>query len=121
MCDYNSQKVAHTQFSRLKGIEKLEANYDCLNTSLLDGLAYGYIAMGSPMAEKPDFEIVKMEWGLFLQLERPGTSERNRNGFRNARGKWGQYTTLNATHKNMLLSCEYWMADQGKKIVFVCG
>lgn len=115
MCDYNSQKVAHTQFIRLKGIEKFVANYDFLNTGLHDGFAYGYIAMLKPMAEKLDFEIVQREWG-FIPPNWKDREEVKGTGMDSGMpGVNGGNSTLNATHKDMLLSCEYWMANREKK------
>lgn len=104
MCYYNGQKVTHAEFIRLKGIEKLVANYDFLNSDLHDGFIYGPTAVLKPEQGVQDFSIVQMEWGFVPHYWKTREEViQYRNGFKDASGKWVQYLTLNAMSEEMLL------------------
>jgi putative SOS response-associated peptidase YedK len=64
MCYYNGQKVTHTEFIRLKGIEKLVRNYDFLDRGVVQGFPYGNTAILKRKPGVEDFDIVQMEWGM---------------------------------------------------------
>jgi putative SOS response-associated peptidase YedK len=111
MCYYNGQKVTHTEFIRLKGIEKLVANYDFLNRDLNKGFDYGNTAVLRPYTgESIDFDLTEMEWGFLPDTwygKALDTREKVnvfRNGYKNAQGKFIQgITTLNAMGEELLL------------------
>jgi putative SOS response-associated peptidase YedK len=64
MCYYNGQKVTHSEFIRLKQLEKALAKYDFLTRDLSIGFEYGLNAVLKPMPDTEDFDIVQMEWGF---------------------------------------------------------
>ena len=109
MCYYNGQKVTHTEFIRLKNLEKLVSKYDFLNRDLHDGFAYGDIAVLKPQGGKPDFDIVQMEWGfvpdtwLGRPLDTREKVEECRRGYKNPSGVFVPgITTLNAMSEELL-------------------
>ncbi len=110
MCYYNGQKVTHAEFIRLKGLEKLVASYDFLNTDLHDGFAYRNIAALKPIEGVNDFDIVQMEWGFIPDtwfgkpLDTREKVDRWRRGYKNEKGVFVPgITTLNAMAEELLL------------------
>ena len=110
MCYYNGQKVTHTEFIRLKNIEKLVASYDFLDRHLHDGFAYGNVAVLKPIAGKLDFDIVQMEWGfapdkwMGRPLDTRAKLDEWRRGYKNPSGVFvPPITTLNAIGEEMLM------------------
>ncbi len=110
MCYYNGQKVTHSEFIRLKSLEKLVANYDFLNRDLQDGFAYSNIAVLKPQFNTPDFDIVPMEWGFIPDtwfgkpLDTREKVNHWRRGYTNTKGVFVPgITTLNAMGEELLL------------------
>ena len=110
MCYYNGQKVEHAEFIRLKGLEKLVANYDFLNRSLEDGFAYGNTAVLKPQAGKEDFDLIQMEWGFLPDtwygrpINTRALANEFRRGYTNPSGVFVPgITTLNAMGEELLL------------------
>jgi putative SOS response-associated peptidase YedK len=105
MCYYNGQKVTHSEYIRLKQLEKLLAKYDFLNKPLSIGFDYSDNAVLKVVDGKKDFEIVKMEWGFLPgYLKNREAVDKFRNGYKDASGKFHPpITTLNAVGEEMLL------------------
>lgn len=105
MCYYNGQKVTHSEYIRLKQLEKLVAGYDFLNRPLTIGFEYGPSAVLQPMEGKEDFDIVEMEWGFLPPYLKHRDAVHNfRYGYKDAAGKFHPpITTLNAIGEEMLL------------------
>lgn len=105
MCYYNGQKVTHTEFIRLKNLEKAILNFDFLVKDLQIGFDYSLNAVLKPIKGEQDFDIVQMEWGFIPPYW--GTREqvaKYRNGFKDPKtGQWVQYITLNAMAEELLL------------------
>ena len=104
MCYYNGQKVTHTEFIRLKQLEKMISRYDFLQRDLQIGFDYSLNAVLKRHPDEEDFDIVQMEWGFIP----PGCKTREdvakmRNGYVDANGKFRQYTMLNARCEELLL------------------
>ena len=104
MCYFNGQKVTHTEYIRLKHLEKAVAQYDFLGRDLQIGFDYGPNAVLKPIAGKEDFDIVQMEWGFIPQSNRTREDvERMRNGFKDASGNFRPpIITLNAVSEEIL-------------------
>jgi putative SOS response-associated peptidase YedK len=105
MCYYNGQKVTHSEYIRLKQLEKLLAKYDFLNKPLSIGFDYSDNAVLKAVDGKEDFEIVRMEWGFLpVYLKTREAVDKFRNGYKDAAGKFHPpITTLNAVGEEMLL------------------
>ena len=109
MCYYNGQKVAHSEYIRLKHLEKLVANYKFLNRDLIVGFDFSSTVVLKPISGKEDFDIVQMEWGFLPDpLKWPFIETREdafkvRRGFTDARGKFQQpLNFLNAVSEELL-------------------
>lgn len=110
MCYYNAQKVTHSEFLKLKRLEKLVANYNFLNRDVLIGFDFGPIAVLKPIPGAEDFEIVQMEWGFLPDplkwpfIETREDCFKTRRGYTDARGKFIQpLNFLNAVSEEILL------------------
>ncbi|MEO7294103.1 MAG: SOS response-associated peptidase family protein, partial [Ginsengibacter sp.] len=110
MCYYNGQKVTRVEFIRLKQLEKAIAQYDFINRDLQIGFDYSDNAVLKKVADKEDFDIVKMEWGFLPDswfgkpIDNKANAERFRKGFPNLAGKMEPgITTLNAMAEELLL------------------
>jgi len=64
MCYYNGQKVSRTDYIRLIQLEKAVKDYDFLNNGVVNGFSGMPIAVLKPNADKSNFDIVQMEWGI---------------------------------------------------------
>jgi hypothetical protein len=86
-------------------LEKAVMNYDFLDQELHDGFSYGNIAVLKPTADKCNFDIIQMEWGLIpYYVKNREDVKKIRFGYKDAAGKWHQaYTTLNAKGEELLL------------------
>lgn len=104
MCYYNGQKVTHSEYIRLKQLEKLVAKYDFINKPLSIGFDYSSNAVLKAMDGVEDFDIVKMEWGFLPSyLKNREATDKFRNGYKDAGGKFHPpITTLNAVGEEML-------------------
>lgn len=104
MCYYNGQKVTHSEYIRLKQLEKLVARYDFLNKPLSIGFDYSSNAVLKPVEGKEDFDLVKMEWGFLPgYLKNREAVDKFRNGYKDGSGKFHPpITTLNAIGEEML-------------------
>ena len=71
MCYYNGVKITHSEFIRLKKIEKAIAKYDFLNKPLLVGFDYQNIPVLKQVEGKADFDLVEMEWGFLPPYRKP--------------------------------------------------
>ena len=115
MCYYNGQKVAHSEFIRLKSLEKLVANYDFLDRGVVQGFPYGNTAVLKRKEGIEDFDIVQMEWGM-IPDDWHGKPIRNRadvNLFR-----FGDRSSTNRNHKDPKLTLNFIGEDimkDGKK------
>jgi putative SOS response-associated peptidase YedK len=108
MCYYNGVKVTKSEFIRLKSIEKAIAKYDFLDKPLHIGFKYE----GTPVLKKidgqEDFEIVQQEWGFLPDPEKwpyiktRAQAEKIRKGYVDEKGKFVQYTFLNAVSEELL-------------------
>ena len=105
MCYYNGQKVTHSEFIRLKNLEKIIAKYSFLNKDLLIGFEYGKSAVLKRIDGEEDFEIVEMEWGFLPgYIRNREQAEKFRTGYKKENGDWQQpILTLNAMSEEMLL------------------
>jgi putative SOS response-associated peptidase YedK len=104
MCYYNGQKVTHSEYIRLKQLEKLVAKYDFLNKPLSIGFDYSNNAVLKAVDGKEDFDIVQMEWGFLPSyLKNREAAFKFRNGYKDDSGKFHPpITTLNAVGEEML-------------------
>lgn len=105
MCYYNGQKVTHTEFIRLKSIEKLVANYQFLDNNYenADGFKHQKIAVLKRKEREEDFDVVEMEWGFIPPYwKNRAEVEKNQAGFKNEKGEFVQYLTMNAKSEEML-------------------
>lgn len=110
MCYYNGQKVAKDETIRLKSLSKKVAEFDFLNRDLIDGFAYGNIAVLQPTESGNDFNLSQMEWGFIPDtwygkpLDTREKVENWRRDHKDASGKFIKgITTLNAMGEEMLL------------------
>ncbi|NML20879.1 SOS response-associated peptidase [Pseudoflavitalea sp. G-6-1-2] len=105
MCYYNGVKVTHSEFIRLKQLEKAIAQLDFLNRPLLIGFDYSDAPVIKAVAGKVDFEVTQMEWGFIPPyLKNREAVDKFRNGYKDANGKFHPpITTLNAVGEEMLL------------------
>jgi len=100
MCYYNGQKVSRSEFIRMKDLERAVANYDFLDEGVISGFADKKIAVLIPTADKSNFDIVQMEWGIIAPFI-PNRQEANI--FKR------KFTTLNAKVENLFTN------EAGKK------
>jgi putative SOS response-associated peptidase YedK len=105
MCYYNGQKVTHSEYIRLKQLEKLVAKYDFLNKPLSIGFDYSNNAVLKAIDGQEDFDIVQMEWGFLPSyLKNREAAAKFRNGYKDDAGKFHPpITTLNAIGEEMLM------------------
>src|SRR5476651_682442 len=92
MCYYNGQRVSYAEFIRLKAIEKTVKEYDFLDQGLISGFSNKPVAVLIPNADKTNFEIVQMEWGIIAPFI-PNRQE--------AEIFKRKFTTLNAKVENL--------------------
>ncbi len=111
MCYYNAQKVTHSEFLRLKSIEKNLKEHDFFNRLVIVGFDFGKTMVLKPIGGKEDFDIVQMEWGFLPDpLKWPFIETREdalkiRRGYTDARGKFVQpLNFLNAVSEELLIS-----------------
>ena len=111
MCYYNAQKVTHSEFLRLKSIEKNLKEHDFFNRLVIVGFDFGKTIVLKPIEGKEDFELVQMEWGFLPDpLKWPFIETREdafkiRRGYTDARGKFAQpLNFLNAVSEELLIS-----------------
>lgn len=111
MCYYNAQKVTHSEFLRLKSIEKNLKEHDFFNRLVIVGFDFGKTMVLKPIEGKEDFDIVQMEWGFLPDpLKWPFIETREdalkiRRGYTDARGKFVQpLNFLNAVSEELLIS-----------------
>jgi putative SOS response-associated peptidase YedK len=109
MCYYNAQKVTHTEFLRLKQLEKTIAEHDFFNRLVIVGFDFGTTTVLKPIQGIEDFEIVQMEWGFLPDpLKWPFIETRQdafkiRRGYTDPRGKFIQpLNFLNAVSEELL-------------------
>lgn len=108
MCYYNGVKVTRSEYIRLKSIEKAIANYDFLSTPLRVGFLYQPAPVLKRIAGKEDFDIVQMEWGFipasakWPYIETRDQLTKIRKGYVDEKGKFVQYTFLNAVSEELL-------------------
>ncbi|MBS1669223.1 MAG: SOS response-associated peptidase family protein [Bacteroidetes bacterium] len=110
MCYYNGQLVTRAEYIRLKGLEKLLANYDFLKSPLQDGFAFGNTAVLKRFPDREDFDIVQMEWG-FLKgdpnkwpfIRTREDAEKIRRGYKDEKGFHPGLNFLNAVAEELLL------------------
>ncbi|MEP7107269.1 MAG: SOS response-associated peptidase [Ferruginibacter sp.] len=104
MCYYNGVKVTHSEFIRLKAIEKAIAQYDFLSKPLLIGFDYQPIPVLKRVEGKQDFDVVEMEWGFLPPyIKTREQAARFRQGYKKENGQWQEpILTLNATSEEML-------------------
>ena len=100
MCYYNGQKVTREEFIRLKMLEKAVKDYGYLDEALIDGFSDKPVAVLKPNADKTNFDIVQMEWGMIAPFV-PNREEANI--FKR------KFTTLNAKAENLFTN------EQGKR------
>lgn len=105
MCYYNGQKVTRAEYIRLKQLEKALANYDFLQSDLQIGFDYGKNAVLKRMADKEDFDIVKMEWGFLPgYIKNREQALKMRKGYKDEKGIFHPpILTLNAVGEELLL------------------
>ena len=94
MCYYNGQKVSHSEFIRLKNLEKAVSNYNFLNVGVHNGFMYQPAAIAIANADKTDFELVQAFWGY---IPYSMTHEKAQEYLR-------FYTTMNFKSENMFLN-----------------
>ena len=111
MCYYNAQKVTHSEFLRLKNIEKNLKEHDFFTRLVIVGFDFGKTTVLKPIEGKEDFEIVEMEWGFLPDpLKWPFIETRDdafkiRRGHTDARGKFVQpLNFLNAVSEELIAS-----------------
>jgi putative SOS response-associated peptidase YedK len=92
MCYYNGQKIARAEFIKIKDLEKAIRNYDFLNNGVVNGFNGTPIAVIKPNADKSNFDIVQMEWGIIAPFV-PNRKEADI--FKR------KFTTLNAKVENL--------------------
>jgi len=121
MCYYNTTKVTHGEFLRLKQIEKFVTS--TINIPIQEGPLYTpnvTFPVLKAIKGQEDFELVNMEWG-FLPSENkwPFLKDREqiynwRRGYKDeATGQWiNGFTTLNATCENLFVN------ERGKESLF---
>ena len=108
MCYYNAQKVTHSEFLRLKNIEKNLKEHDFFTRLVIVGFDFGKTTVLKPIGGEEDFEIVQMEWGFLPDpLKWPFIETREdafkiRRGYTDARGKFVQpLNFLNAVSEEL--------------------
>jgi len=109
MCYYNAQKVTHTEFLRLKQLEKTIKEHDFFTRLVIVGFDFGPTTVLKPIEGIEDFEIVQMEWGFLPDpLKWPFIETRQdafkiRRGYTDPRGKFIQpLNFLNAVSEELL-------------------
>jgi putative SOS response-associated peptidase YedK len=109
MCYYNAQKVTHSEFIRLKNIEKTLKEHDFFTRIVIVGFDFGRTAVLKPIDGKEDFEIVQMEWGFIPDplrwpfIETREDAFKIRRGYTDQRGKFQQpLNFLNAVSEELL-------------------
>ena len=104
MCYYNGQKIAKTEFIRLRQTEKPVALYKFLNLLLLEGFSYGKSAVLKPIPGKEDFDIVQMEWGFIPPYMKTREDvDKMRRDYKDEAGRFRPpLTMLNAVSEEML-------------------
>ena len=109
MCYYNAQKVTHSEFLRLKSIEKNLKEHDFFTRIVIVGFDFGKTAVLKPIEGQENFEIVQMEWGFLPDpLKWPFIETREdafkiRRGYTDGRGKFVQpLNFLNAVSEELL-------------------
>ena len=100
MCYYNGQKVARSEFIRLLELERAVVNYDFLDEGVISGFGNKPVAALIPTADKLNFDIVQMEWGIIAPFI-PNRKE--------AEIFKRKFTTLNAKAENLFTN------EAGKK------
>jgi len=100
MCYFNGQKVTRAEFIRLMSLERAVKNYNFLDEGVISGFADKPIAVLVPTADKSNFDIVQMEWGIIAPFI-PNRQEANI--FKR------KFTTLNAKAENLFTN------EAGKK------
>ena len=109
MCYYNGVKVTRSEFIRLKSIEKAIAKYDFLDKPLHIGFNYGNIPVLKRTPGNEDFELTQMEWGFLPDgnkwpyIKTREQADKIRKGYVDEKGKFAQYTFLNAVSEELLL------------------
>jgi putative SOS response-associated peptidase YedK len=105
MCYYNGQKVSHVEWIKLKQLEKLVRDYKFLDNDYenADGLKYQKVAVLKRKEGVEDFDVVEMEWGFMPKYwKNREEATKNRYGFKNEKGEFIQYLTLNAKSEELL-------------------
>lgn len=95
MCYYNGQKVTREEFIRLLALERAVKNYDFLDNGVISGFGDKPVAVLVPSADKTNFDIVQMEWGIIAPFI-PNRQEANI--FKR------KFTTLNAKTENLFVN-----------------
>jgi len=95
MCYYNGQRVSRAEFVRLMHLEQAVRDYDFLDEGVVSGFANKPIAVLVPTADKSNFDIVQMEWGIIAPFI-PNRQEANI--FKR------KFTTLNAKVENLFVN-----------------
>jgi putative SOS response-associated peptidase YedK len=105
MCYYNGVKVTHTEFIRLKQLEKLVANYNFLSKPLQIGFEYGPHAVLKRIPNEQDFEVVEMEWGFIPSyIKTRDEATKMRFGYKDGNGLFHpMILTLNAVSEELIL------------------
>lgn len=108
MCYYNGVKVTKSEFIRLKSIERAIAQYDFLDKPMHIGFLYGPTPVLKSVEGENDFELTEMEWGFLPDSKKwpyittRAEADKIRKGYFDERGKWKQYTFLNAVSEELL-------------------
>jgi len=100
MCYYNGQRVSRDEFIRLKSLEKDTRVYEFLDEGVISGFGGKPVAVLVPTADKTNFDIVQMEWGIIAPFI-PNRQE--------AEIFKRKFTTLNAKAENLFVN------EMGKK------
>ncbi len=103
MCYYNGIKIIHSEYIRLKELEKAVAQYGFLTRPLLIGFDYGYAPVLKKTAHD-DFDIVEMEWGFLpAYISSREAATRMRVGYKKEDGQFQPpMVTLNAVGEELL-------------------
>jgi len=108
MCYYNGVKVTRSEYIRLKSIEKAIAKYDFLDKPLHIGFKYGNVPVLKKIEGQEDFEITQQEWGFLPDSDKwpyiktRAQADKIRKGYVDEKGKFVQYTFLNAVSEELL-------------------
>jgi hypothetical protein len=88
MCNYNGIKVSHTEFVRLKNLEKELKNIN-LYRPAQNGFEYGDWPVITATGDRSDFEVTTMEWGFIPGYLMNREAVKNfRFGYKKPNGQW---------------------------------